>query len=198
MVRYSDWALSCKTCAFQHLFAGCAGCSSDICSFWPIQRNASFTSIPIRSPTYWTEAETNPFSALHIFSEIHAGAQIDSHRSLWSWRNSWRRREKTTGTCPHRALWGPSLNWQIPNRTLLQFRQRNETAQGLGPHLMKANKALWLLLWAVTLHQGQIWCHHCLVLVSWMLCLLVSPAEVKLTEVPQSNAIYSVQKDIWT
>lgn len=62
----------------------------------------------------------------------------------------------------------------------MQFSQWNETAQGLDPQLMRASHALWLLLEAVTLHQRQIW------------CLLVSTAEVKLSEVPQSTALYSV------
>lgn len=90
MVRCSDCTFSCKACAFQYLFAGN---SSDIWSFWPIQWNSSFTSVPVRSPTYWTEPEIIPFSALHICTEIHAGAQIHTHRSLWSWRISWRREQ---------------------------------------------------------------------------------------------------------
>lgn len=97
MVRCSDCTLGCKACAFQYLFAGR---SSDICSFWPIQQNSSFTSVPVRSPIYWTEPETSPFPALHICTEIHAGAQIHTHRSLWSWRNSWRRRGQSYKDAP--------------------------------------------------------------------------------------------------
>lgn len=49
---------------------------------------------------------------------------------------------------------------------------------------MKDSNALWLLVQPVTLHQVQIWCHHCLVLDSLVLCLQLSPAEGKLTEFP--------------
>lgn len=115
MVRCSDCALSCKACAFQCLFAGS---SSDIWSFWPIHQNPDFTTVPVKSPTYWTEPETSPFLALHICTEIHAALQFYTHRSLWSWRSSWRRWSRATRT--DTAAWGPGLKamlgpfWQIP------------------------------------------------------------------------------------
>lgn len=149
MVRCSDCTLGCKACAFQYLFAGR---SSDIWSFWPIQQNSSFTSVPVRSPIYWTEPETSPFPALHICTEIHAGARFTHTGPCDPGGTPGGGGGRATRMPPHTTAGGSSLKailgpfWQIPDCTLLQFRQWNETAQGVGPHLMKASNALWVLL----------------------------------------------------